>query len=70
MKPDDKAASGPPRSFDSYEDIAAELERIAELVRDRPELNHHAVERLLQIARDIRSDVNRLGSQGAYSVLP
>jgi hypothetical protein len=62
MEPDNEAASGSPRPFHSYEDIAAELERIAEMVRDRPELNHHAVERLLQIARDIRSDASRPGS--------
>lgn len=62
MKSDDKAASSSPRPFDSYADVAAELERIAEMVRDRPELNHHAVERLLKIAQDIRSDIERLGT--------
>lgn len=68
MKPNDEAVPGSPRSFDSYQGIAAELERIAEMVRSRPELNHHAAERLLQIARDIRSDVGRLGNQDATSV--
>jgi hypothetical protein len=45
----------------NYEDIAAEIEHVAEMVRKTPELNHHASERLLKIAQDIRSDIDRLG---------
>ena len=45
----------------NYEDIAAEIEHVAEMVRKTPELNHHAAERLLKIAQDIRSDIDRLG---------
>jgi hypothetical protein len=39
-----------------YEDIAKELEHIAAMVRDRPELNHEASARLIEIARQIRKD--------------
>jgi len=45
----------------SDEDIALELERVAEMIRERPELNHSAAERLLAIARTIRADVARAG---------
>jgi hypothetical protein len=61
----DDPAPASPRSFESFEDIASELERIAELLRNTPALNHNAAERLLEIARDIRSD---LGRSGAWSV--
>lgn len=45
----------------NYDDIVAELEHIAGLVRNTPELNHHSAERLLKVAQDIRSDLDRLG---------
>jgi len=60
MKPDSETTSR--RPLRNYEDVAAELEHIAELVRNTPELNHHAAERLLKVAQDIRSDLDRLGS--------
>lgn len=60
MESDNETASG--RRLRNYEDIAAELEHIAELVRNTPELNHHAAERLLKVAQDIRSDLDRLGN--------
>jgi hypothetical protein len=59
MKSDNETASS--RPLHNYEDIAAELEHIAELVRNTPELNHHSAERLLKVAQDIRSDIERLG---------
>ncbi len=40
-----------------YEDIVKELEHIAAMVRERPELNHEASARLVEIARQIRQDV-------------
>lgn len=43
----------------SDEEIAQELERVAQLVRERPELNHQAADRLLDIARAIRADTAR-----------
>jgi hypothetical protein len=46
-------------SLSSDEDIAQELERVAQMVRERPELNHHAADRLLQIALSIRTDAAR-----------
>jgi|HubBroStandDraft_3_1064219.scaffolds.fasta_scaffold222622_1 hypothetical protein len=51
----------PDRTLDDYEDIAAELELIAEKVRNSPELDHDAAERLLKLAQDIRLDLDRLG---------
>jgi hypothetical protein len=58
MKSDNETASG--RPLHDYEDIAAELEHIAEMVRNTPGLNHDAAERLLKVAQDIRSDLDRL----------
>jgi hypothetical protein len=46
MKPDDEAAAASPRPLHSYADIAAELECIAQMVRNTPGLNHRAAERL------------------------
>jgi hypothetical protein len=43
-----------------YEEIARELDEVAELLLRHPELNHHAAEKLQAIARDIRSDTARL----------
>jgi hypothetical protein len=66
MKPDDEVAAASPRPLDSYADIAAELERIAEMVRDTPGLNHHAAERLLQIAREHSVGCEPLGWAGRW----
>jgi hypothetical protein len=57
MTADNETASG--RALHDYEDIAAELEQIAEMVRNTPGLNHSAAERLLKLAKDIRSDLDR-----------
>jgi hypothetical protein len=46
-------------SLSSDEEIAQELERVAQMVRERPELNHQAADRLLDIARAIRADTAR-----------
>lgn len=43
----------------SDEEIALELERVAQLIRERPELNHQAADRLITIARSIRADASR-----------
>ena len=59
MKTDNETAVA--RTLDDYEDIAAELELIAEKVCNTPELDHDAAERLLKLAKDIRSDLDRLG---------
>ena len=59
MTADNENASD--RALDDYEDIAAELELIAEKVCNTPELDHDAAERLLKLARDIRADLDRLG---------
>ena len=39
-----------------YEKMAREIEDVAEMVRQHPELNHQAAERLVRIAEDIRKD--------------
>jgi hypothetical protein len=46
----------PPMPPSYYEDIVKELEHIAAMVRERPELNNEASARLLDIARQIRQD--------------
>ena len=53
----------PPQSVTDYEKVAAELESIAEMLRQSPEFNHHVADRLLGIARDIRLDLNRISDQ-------
>ncbi len=44
-----------------YEGIAAELEESADRLEQRPELDHHAAEKLRKIAKDIRQDARSLG---------
>jgi hypothetical protein len=39
-----------------YERVVAELEELVRMVRERPEMNHHAAERLQGVADDIRRD--------------
>ncbi|HWA88740.1 MAG TPA: hypothetical protein VG889_01810 [Rhizomicrobium sp.] len=36
--------------------MSAELEAMARLIRDRPEMNHHFAERLELLARQMRED--------------
>ncbi len=43
-----------PKSF--YERVVREIDAVADLVREHPELNHHAAERLAKIAQEIRKD--------------
>jgi hypothetical protein len=43
-----------PKQF--YEALVKELEDVAQILRHRPELNHHSAERLEKIAADIRVD--------------
>jgi len=52
----DPVQSTPLRNDD---EIIEELERVAELVRHHPELNHHSADRLMAIARDMRADLDR-----------
>ena len=39
-----------------YERVAEELEEIATMLRQRPEMNHGSAERLFKIAANIRED--------------
>ena len=48
-----------------YEKIIADLERLAEILRNRPDLNHHAAERLSSIAAEMRRDTEL--RKGPYS---
>ncbi len=45
-----------PLSAEEYERMSAELEAMARLIRDRPEMNHHFAERLELLARQMRED--------------
>jgi len=47
-----------------YEEIAQELERVADQLLHDPGVNHRAAERLKAIARDIRADADRAKKTG------
>ncbi|HXJ00024.1 MAG TPA: hypothetical protein VNH44_02295 [Micropepsaceae bacterium] len=48
------AAGLPPPTY--YEELANELDTIAEAVRKNPELNHHFAERLHLLSKQLRED--------------
>jgi hypothetical protein len=49
-----------PAPLRGYEEIAQELERVADLLLHDPKLNHRSAERLMEIVRDIRADAARV----------
>ena len=51
-----KTPADKPKPQIFYEKVIDELETVAALIRAHPELNHHAADRLLAIAKDIRTD--------------
>lgn len=50
-----------------YEGLADELETIAESIRKNPQLNHHFAERLKQMARQMREDLELVRLTGKSS---
>ncbi len=49
-----------PLTIPQYERMAAELEVMSDMIRARPEMNHHFAERLATLAREMREDEVRV----------
>jgi hypothetical protein len=50
----------PPLSIPQYELMAAELQKMSDMIRARPEMNHHFAERLATLATEMREDETRV----------
>jgi hypothetical protein len=48
-----------PLSIPQYERLAAELQTMSDMIRMRPEMNHHFAERLAELAKEMREDEAR-----------
>jgi hypothetical protein len=49
-----------PLSVSQYERMANELQTMSEMIRARPEMNHHFAERLATLAKEMREDEARV----------
>ncbi|MES2471577.1 MAG: hypothetical protein V4601_01925 [Pseudomonadota bacterium] len=49
-----------PLSVPQYEQMASELQRMSDMIRARPEMNHHFAERLATLSREMREDEARV----------
>ncbi len=49
-----------PLSIPQYEMMAAELQRMSDMIRARPEMNHHFAERLAALSQEMREDEARV----------
>ena len=49
-----------PLSVSQYERMAHELQAMSEMIRARPEMNHHFADRLATLAREMREDEARV----------
>jgi hypothetical protein len=49
-----------PFSVGQYERMAGELQKMSEMIRARPEMNHHFADRLAVLAREMREDEARV----------
>lgn len=49
-----------PLSFMQYERMAGELEVMSQMIRAKPEMNHHFAERLTTLAKEMREDEARV----------
>lgn len=52
-----------PLSIPQYEQMADELQRMSDMIRARPEMNHHFAERLATLSKEMREDEARLYPQ-------
>lgn len=52
-----------PLSIPQYEQMADELQKMSDLIRSRPEMNHHFAERLAVLSREMREDEARVYPQ-------
>ncbi|MEY4966034.1 MAG: hypothetical protein RL274_1617 [Pseudomonadota bacterium] len=50
----------PPLSIPQYEQMEAELQKMSDMIRARPEMNHHFAERLATLAPEMREDETRV----------
>ena len=48
-----------PLTVPQYQKMAAELQRMSDMIRARPEMNHHFAERLAVLSREMREDEAR-----------
>lgn len=48
-----------PLSIPQYELMATELQQMSDLIRSRPEMNHHFAERLATLSKEMREDEAR-----------
>jgi hypothetical protein len=49
-----------PLSIPQYEQMAGELQRMSDMIRARPEMNHHFAERLAALSKEMREDEARV----------
>jgi hypothetical protein len=52
--------SKPPFTMPQYEQMAAELERMSQSIRARPEMDHNFAERLAVLSKEMREDEARV----------
>jgi hypothetical protein len=50
----------PPLAPSEYERMANELQRMSDIIRARPEMDHHFAERLALLAKEMREDEARV----------
>jgi hypothetical protein len=49
-----------PLSAPQYERMARDLQAMSEMIRSRPEMNHHFAERLADLSKEMREDEARV----------
>jgi hypothetical protein len=49
-----------PLSIPQYEQMASELQKMSDMIRARPEMNHHFAERLATLSREMLEDEARV----------
>lgn len=49
-----------PLSIPQYEHMANELQQMSDIIRARPEINHHFAERLATLSKEMREDEIRV----------
>jgi hypothetical protein len=49
-----------PLSIPQYEHMAEELQKMSDMIRARPEMNHHFAERLATLSKEMREDEVRV----------
>jgi hypothetical protein len=50
----------PPLTVSQYERMAAELQTMSEMIRERPEMDHNFAGRLQELAKEMREDEARV----------